>query len=278
MIGAIIGDIVGSRFEMKTPPVSNSFSLFTDRSIFTDDTILSVAVADSIMNAKPYANSYKEYFRRYPYAGYGGAFKQWAISEEGVTANSFGNGSAMRVSPVAWISDSFDETMREAEKSVLPSHNHPESIKGAQAIAAATWMARKKASKWDIKMIATGIGYDIDASVSEDRPKFSSACSVTVPQAIWAFLESSSFEDAIRKAIMIGGDSDTLAAMAGAIAHAYYGTESIDADTINYAFNLLPKDLFEISSEFIVKYVDQSFSVELIEDKQEVADFGFSFV
>lgn len=279
MIGAIIGDIIGSRFEKKSPPVSMSFSLFTDKCLFTDDTILSVAVAEAIMYGKPYESVFRDYFKRYPYAGYGGAFKLWAAMEKGVTANSFGNGSAMRVSPIAWVYDTEAEVMAEAERSALPSHNHVEGIKGAQAIALATFMARKQYSKADIRNRVAQMGYDIDASVSKDRPSFSSACSVTVPQAIWAFLYSDDFEDSIRKAIMIGGDADTLAAMAASIAHAYYGTYAIPSSMLEKSFSLLTTDLFKIAKEFIVRYVDDEFDFELV-DKHPVAqeEFGFLFV
>lgn len=278
MIGAIIGDVVGSRFEKKEPPVSKAFDLLNEKSIFTDDTILSVAIADSIMNGESYDETLKDYFKRYPYAGYGSAFKSWAITENGVIANSFGNGSAMRISPVAWAFDSLEEVMSETEKTTYNSHNHPDSILGAKTIAAAIFVARKCKSKSMIKSFAEK-RYDIYGSVSDNRPKFSSACSVTVPQSIWAFLESDSFEDSIRKAIMIGGDADTLASMTGAIAHAYYGVENISPDLIKSCFSLLTEDLFKISKEFIVKYVDANFNLELAEKETLVQeDFGFLFV
>ena len=279
MIGVIIGDIIGSRFEKRDPPISTSFDLFTPKNIFTDDTILSAAVAESLLYGKNYEVVYRDYFKRYPYAGYGSAFKLWAVSENGVTANSFGNGSAMRVSPIAWVFDTEEDVLREAETSALPSHNHPEGIKGAQAIAMATYMARKGGSKQEIREYITQMGYDIDGSVSDKRPKFSSACSITVPQAVWAFLESSSFIDAIKKAIMIGGDADTLAAMSGAIAHAYYGTDSISPEIVKTSFGLLTKDLFDISKEFIVQHVDSGFDLEFVDKKTaEQEEFGFLFV
>lgn len=277
MIGAIVGDIIGSRFEKKDPPVSSAFSLFTDNSIFTDDTILSVAVCDALMNGKGYGTVYRQYYKRYPHAGYGSAFKTWASMDDGVIANSFGNGSAMRVSPVAWAYDNIEDVMAEAEKSAMPSHNHEEGIKGAKAIAVSTFLARKSATKAEIKERMTAMGYDIYGSVSSDRPKFSSACSVTVPQAIWAFLESDSFEDSIKKAVMIGGDADTLASMAGAISHAYYGINSIDRGILEASFSTLTKDLFEMSKQFIVEYVWSDFDIQFAE-KEQVAEEGFGFL
>lgn len=278
MIGAIIGDVVGSRFEKKEPPVSKAFDLLNDKSIFTDDTILSVAIADAIMNGKPYDECIKEYFKRYPYAGYGGAFKSWAVTANGVIANSFGNGSAMRVSPVAWAFDTLEDVMVESERTTYNSHNHPDAILGAQTIAASIFIARKFKSKEMIREFAEK-RYNVYDSVSENRPKFSSACAITVPQSIWAFLESESFEDSIRKAIMIGGDADTLASMTGAISHAFYGMEGIDYGLVRDCFSLLTEDLFKTSKEFIVKYVDESFDLEPTEKETLVQqDFGFLFV
>ncbi len=264
MIGAIIGDVVGSRFEKRDAPVSTSFDNFTPESIFTDDTVLSIAIADSIMNKISYEAALKKYFALYPHAGYGSSFKTWAKEPEGVEGNSFGNGSAMRVSPVAWAFSSRVDVILEAEKACLPSHNHPDSVNGAITIALAVFMARKGDSKADIAAMATSRGYDLNGSVTPNRPKFSSLCSVTVPQAVWAFVNSSSFEETIKKAIMIGGDADTLASMAGAIAHAFYGKGVPQLMIVN-SFATLPKDLYDVSTEFIKKYVDPTFSAPYVE-------------
>lgn len=264
MIGAIIGDVVGSRFEKRDPPVSVVFDAFNSESIFTDDTVLSVAIADSIMNNIPYEVALKKYYSMYPFAGYGSSFKEWVKQPLGVKANSFGNGSAMRISPIAWAFNSRVDVIVETEKACRPSHNHVDSINGATTIALAVFMARKGESKANIADMAKSRGYDLDASVSPNRPKFSSVCSVTVPQAVWAFVNSSSFEETIRKAIMIGGDSDTIASMAGAIAHAFYGK-----DTPKYmilgSFATLPRDLFDVATSFVKKYVDPGFDVSYVE-------------
>ena len=225
MIGAIAGDIIGSAYEWHYTK-SPDFELFTPQSTFTDDTVLTIAVADCILNGKDYAVTLKEYGRRYPDAGYGGMFLNWLSSDSLAPYNSFGNGSAMRVSPVGFAFPSLDMVLREAEKSAAVTHNHPEGIRGAQAIAASIFLARSGESKGRIRSyIEESFGYNLQQTINEIRPtyQFDETCQGSVPQSIIAFLESDNYEDAVRKAISLGGDSYTLACMTGGIAQAYYG-------------------------------------------------------
>lgn len=224
MLGAIAGDIIGSRFE-HAPIKTVEFELFTGASCFTDDTVLTVAVADGIYHGVGYADRLKAYFRHYPNAGYGGGFLQWAQSDSTVPYNSWGNGSAMRVSPIGFAFNSLEEVLREAEKSAAVTHNHPEGIKGAQATALAVFLARTGVNKDALAAeVASRFGYDLSTPLDVLRRNhaFDVSCQGTVPPALRAFLESVDFEDAVRKAISLGGDSDTLACIAGGIAHAFY--------------------------------------------------------
>jgi ADP-ribosylglycohydrolase len=225
MLGAIAGDVIGSRFEharIKT----KEFDLFSKQSVFTDDTVHTVALADSLLHKVPYQEKLREYFQYYPNAGYGGRFRRWARSPKPVPYCSYGNGSAMRVSPVAWFYDSLDKVEEEAMHSAEMTHNHPEGIKGAQAIAGAVFVAREGASKVQIaNYLQDNYGYDLNGSVDEVRTwyDFDVSCQGSVPYAVMSFLESKDFEDAIRNAVSLGGDSDTLACIAGSISEAYYG-------------------------------------------------------
>lgn len=251
MLGAIVGDVVGSIYEGKVFR-SKDFELFTSKSHFTDDTVLTLAVADSLLNHKPYAQSIKKYFNQYPRAGYGGRFMAWGGSESLEPYNSFGNGSAMRVSPIAYALEDLDDVLQEAERSAAVTHNHPEGVKGAQAIAAAIFMARKQHSKAEIKaFIERTFLYDLSLDLDAVEPA-GVACQRSVPQAMIAFLESTSFEDTIRNAIFIGGDSDTLACMAGGIAEAFYGgvPNAIAQRTLSY----LDDFLRSTTEKFLSKY------------------------
>ena len=217
MIGAIAGDIIGSVYEAH-PIKTMAFDLFSDSSRFTDDTVLTVAVADAILNNEDYGKTLRNYGRLYPNAGYGMLFYNWLFSDHGEPYNSWGNGSAMRVSPVGFAFESIDDVLAEAAKTAAVTHNHPHGIAGAQAIALSVFMARKGLEKQDIKKeITHRFGYDLDRTVAEIRPayRFDVTCMGSVPEAIIAFLESADFEDAIRLAVSLGGDSDTLACMAG---------------------------------------------------------------
>jgi len=265
MIGAIAGDIIGSVYEshcLKT----TEFAIFTANSTFTDDTVLTIAVADCILHNKDYATTFKHYARKYPYAGFGGMFFKWVKSDSLEPYNSFGNGSAMRVSPVGFAFDTMEEVLAEAKRSAEVTHNHPEGIKGAQAIAAAILLARKQESKGKIKdFIENDFGYDLNKTLAEIRPyyHFDETCEGSVPQAVIAFLESDSYEDAVRKAISLGGDSDTLACMAGGIAQAYYKT--VPDYIIREVKNRLDPELLKVVEEFNTKYCPSSNSTHTID-------------
>lgn len=225
MLGGIAGDIIGSRFEhaqIKT----KDFELFSRQSTFTDDTVHTVAVADSLLTKTPYQVNFLRYFNHYPNAGYGHRFRRWARSARPIPYGSFGNGSAMRVSPIAWFYDSLEKVLEEAMHSAEVTHNHPEGIKGAQAVAGAIYLARTGESKQLIRaFVEERFGYDLSPTVDEIRPDYSFkvVCQESVPQAIVAFLDAEDFEDAVRNAVSLGGDSDTLACIAGSIAEAYFG-------------------------------------------------------
>lgn len=233
MLGAIIGDIAGSLYEFESPKTKN-IELFAEGSRLTDDSMMTIAVGCACANSdlhdeKDFKSSVIWYMRRigrqYPRAGYGGMFSRWLISDVMPAYNSFGNGSAMRVSPVAWVATSLEQAETLAKWSAEVTHNHPEGIKGAQAVAAAVYLARQGETKDMIKAYIEDHYYPLDFILDEIRPAYSFdvTCQGSVPQAIACFLESTDFEDAIRNAISLGGDGDTIAAMAGAIAEAYYG-------------------------------------------------------
>jgi len=254
MLGAVAGDIIGSSYEWHYTK-SYDFELFTPQSRFTDDTVLTVAVADCILHGKDYAATLKEYGRRYPHAGYGGMFLRWLGSNNLAPYNSFGNGSAMRVSPVGFTFSSLDIVLQEAEKSAAVTHNHPEGIKGAQAVAACIFLARSGESKERIKQyVEDTFDYNLHQTLDEIRPwyRFDETCQGSVPQAIIAFLESKDYEDAIRKAVSLGGDSDTLACMAGGIAQAYYGR--IPNRIVERVRKFLDDDLLALIDEFNERY------------------------
>ena len=225
MLGAIAGDLIGSVHEF-IGTKTKDFPLLDPKCFITDDSILTIALADALLNELDYAVTLKLYYRRYPDAGYGGAFHGWALSDSWEPYNSWGNGAAMRVSPAAYVAKSLDETLALAEQSAAVTHNHPEGIRGAQATAAAIFLARTGHEKSEIKsFVETAFGYDLHMTIDEIRPTyvFNESCQETVPQAITAFLEATDFEDAIRNAISLGGDADTLACIAGSIAEPYFG-------------------------------------------------------
>jgi len=225
MLGAIAGDVIGSIYEFANTNATD-FSLFDPPRFFTDDTVLTVAVADALMSGQGYVAKFKDYFDRYPRSGFGGMFFEWARSDRTEPYNSFGNGSAMRVSPVGFAFDSLEEVLVEAEKSAAVTHNHPEGIKGAQATAACIYLARVGRTKEQIQeYVVSTFGYNLDDSLEliRERSVFDETCQGSVPQAITAFLHSNDFEDAIRKAVSLGGDSDTIACITGGIAEAFYG-------------------------------------------------------
>jgi ADP-ribosylglycohydrolase len=256
MLGAIAGDIIGSVYEA-SPIKRTDFPLFQEESRFTDDTVLTVATAYSILNQVEYAAAYKYFGRMFPNAGYGGSFISWLITDDGQPYNSWGNGSAMRVSPVGFAFGSFDRVLTEAEKTAEVTHSHPEGIKGAQATAAAVYLARTGSSKKEIKQfIAETYHYDLAQTVNAIRPtyQFDVSCQGSVPQAIVCFLESDSLIDAIRLAVSLGGDSDTLACIAGSIAYAFYKT--LPEEVYQEIRTRLHPFLWEITSEFSGKYLN----------------------
>jgi len=253
MIGAIAGDIIGSVYERHRIKTTE-FPLFSAGSCFTDDTVLTVALADAILHDRDYARTMKEYYRKYPNAGYGGRFGSWARSTESRPYNSWGNGAAMRISPVGFAFDALDATLSKARLYTEVTHNHPEGIKGAQATASVIYLARTGTSKEDIrKFVVERFGYDLSRTCDEIRPGygFDESCQGTVPQAITAFLEADSFERAVRLAVSLGGDSDTLACIAGGMAEAYYG---VPAWISKKVLEILDHDLRRVTLEFTARY------------------------
>jgi ADP-ribosylglycohydrolase len=256
MLGAIVGDIVGSIYEFNNHR-SKDFPLFGDGCEYTDDTVLTVAVADCLMQNGNYGEYIKQYARAYPQVkgSYGGRFAQWIHSESMEPYNSWGNGSAMRVSAVGFAYDDLEMVMQEAKRSAEVTHNHPEGIKGAKATAVAIYMARKGQTKERIKAaIAKSFGYDLDRTLDAIRPvyQFNESCQETVPEAIIAFLESNSFEDAIRNGVSLGGDTDTLTCITGGIAEAFYG--GVPQDIADKALSYLPPLIREVVGEFRTRY------------------------
>lgn len=254
MIGAIAGDIIGSVYEQH-PIKTTSFPLFSAGSQFTDDTVLTIAVASSILNKVDYATSLKTFARRYPGAGYGMSFYQWMQSSRLEPYTSWGNGSAMRVSPVGFAFNSKQAVLNEAEQCAAVTHNHPEGVKGAQATALAIYMARKGASKAEIQdEITDRFGYHLARSLDDLRPTyvFDISCQGSVPESIIAFLESHDLEDAIRNAISLGGDADTMGCIAGGIAQAYF--KMIPSAIITAVRQRLPDEFLEIIDEFNNRY------------------------
>jgi ADP-ribosylglycohydrolase len=229
MLGAIIGDIVGSRFEFN-PTNDYDFELFSDQCDFTDDTICTIAVADALLKGRAFGESLHDWCKRFPHpkGGYGGRFAQWVRSDNPRPYDSFGNGSAMRVSPVAWYYEDEDEMLRNAELSAACTHNHPEGIKGATAVALAIYDIRhlpnttgqdvKKKIMMGLKRAVDYAGYNVDVKRDDVLNRFDETCQGTVPVAFWIILNSTSFEDAIRKAVSLGADADTLGAIVGSIA------------------------------------------------------------
>ncbi|MDX2178593.1 MAG: ADP-ribosylglycohydrolase family protein [Bryobacteraceae bacterium] len=226
MLGAIAGDVIGSVYE-GNPIKTKDFPLFGPRSTFTDDSVLSAAVASWILDGGDLVSIVRRYAQVYPNRGYGASFQEWLETRSHQPYGSFGNGSAMRVSPVGWAFGTIEETLDRAAGSAAITHNHPEGIRGAQATAAAVFFARQTRDKELIKAeVERRFGYDLSHPLDEIRPgySFDVTCQGTVPQALRAFLESKDYEDAVRNAISLGGDADTLAAIAGSVAEAYYGS------------------------------------------------------
>lgn len=254
MIGAIAGDIIGSVYEFRPIKMKN-FPLFSPFCDFTDDTVLTVAVAEAILTGRSYLEAIREIGRRYPNAGYGGFFYRWLHSKDSRPYNSWGNGSAMRVSPIGFAFQDEQSVLKEAARTAEITHNHPEGVKGAQATALAVFLARTGHSKEEIRTtIQRRFNYDLDRTVDDIRPTYSfdESCQRTAPEAIIAFLDSISYEDAIRNAVSLGGDSDTLACITGGIAEAFYG--DVPSEIRVKVMECLSPDLWDITDKFSTKY------------------------
>lgn len=266
MIGAIIGDIVGSRFEFHNHK-SKEFSLFDKKCKPTDDSVMTLAVAEAILESKDDFSDLPEEAvrcmqhmgRMYPNAGYGGYFFEWIFAEKPEPYHSYGDGAGMRVSPCGFAAGSIDEAKQLSDLVTKVTHNHPEGMKGAEAVSSAVYMARTGSSKGEIKDYITACYYDIDFTIDGIRPTygFDVSCQGTVPVAIEAFFESENFEDAIRNAISVGGDSDTIGAMTGAIAEAYYGVPKDIADrTLDYLDDRQKEILLTFEEKYPSKITD----------------------
>jgi ADP-ribosylglycohydrolase len=254
MIGALVGDIIGSVYEFNAMKEYN-FPLFTNRSNYTDDSVLSIAVADCILTSSSYVDKLHEYTLAYPNRGYGAGFLRWVESGSRDPYNSWGNGSAMRVSPVGFAFNTVDLILKEAKRSAEVTHNHPEGIKGAQATALSIFMARTGSSKDDIReKITAQFGYDLNRTVEDIRPdyEFNESCQGTVPEAIIAFLDSNDFESAIRLAISLGGDADTLGCITGGIADAFYG--GVPSYIAEPAISMFDNKLRGVIDQFCMRY------------------------
>jgi ADP-ribosylglycohydrolase len=250
MLGAIVGDVIGSVHE-GAGTKTKDFPLFVPRSTFTDDSVLTVAVADWILTGLNLVDLLHSYTDAYPLRGYGGFFYHWATARVREPYNSFGNGAAMRVSPVGFAFETLEEVLAWSKRSAEVTHNHPEGIKGAQATAAAIYLARRVHDKDQIKhTLESQFGYDLSARLDQIRPTygFDETCQGTVPQALAAFFESTSFEDAIRNAISLGGDADTLACITGGIAEAYYG--GVPGDLAARVIAMLDEQLVAVVERF----------------------------
>jgi len=254
IIGAVIGDVIGSVFEWNNIKTTD-FDLFNPACDFTDDSVLTIAVADCILNKKPFAMTIWEYGRKYDGRCYGGSFYLWLKEDTLAPYGSYGNGSAMRASAVGFAFNDLETVMEVAKQSAEVTHNHLEGIKGAQATATAIFLARQGKSKLEIKdFISQTFNYNLDFTLDEIRPTypFDETCQGTVPQAIVAFMESTDFENAIRLAISIGGDSDTVACITGGLASAYY--KHIPKEILDFVAEKLPQEYIEVLNQFDKKY------------------------
>lgn len=260
MYGAILGDIIGSPYEFDRGRKSKDFPLFSPNSTFTDDSVMTLAVADAFLPIAPNTDdaeirrrliqSMQTYGQAFPHTGYGGMFRRWLKDPNPQPYGSYGNGSAMRVSSVGWLFDDLETVRHMARLSAEVTHNHPEGIKGAEATASAIYLARTGSTKAEIKAyIEANFHFDLSRTCDEIRPTYRhvESCQETVPEAITAFLEGNSFEDVIRTAVSLGGDCDTLTCIAGSIAEAFYGApEELKAECCKR----LPEDLLEVLRRF----------------------------
>ncbi len=260
MYGAILGDIIGSPFEFDRGNKTKDFELFSKGAKFTDDSVMTIAVAEALLDAGKDApvdrirnlvtESMQKWGRKYPHAGYGGRFLGWLAQKNPIPYGSYGNGSAMRVSAAGWLYDTLDRTREVAGATADVTHNHPEGIKGAESVAAIIFLARTGSSKEEIRTYVTEqFAYDLSRTCDEIRPQYHhvESCQQTVPEAITAFLEGSDFEDVIRTAVSLGGDCDTLTAIAGSMAEAFYG---IPALLTAECRNRIPEDMLNVLNRF----------------------------
>ena len=260
MYGAILGDIIGSPYEFDRGNKSKDFPLFSRNSKFTDDSVMTLAVADAFLSIAPNTDdaeirrrlvrSMQTYGQAFPHAGYGGMFRRWLKDSNPQPYGSYGNGSAMRVSSAGWLFDNLETVRHMARLSAEVTHNHPEGIKGAEATASAIFLARTGSTKAEIKTyIEANFHYVLSRTCDEIRPAYRhvESCQETVPEAITAFLEGNSFEDVIRTAVSLGGDCDTLTAIAGSIAEGYYG---VPEELKQQCRAKLPEDLLEVLRRF----------------------------
>ncbi len=250
MIGAIIGDIVGSRFEFNNTDDFN-FTLFTKECSFTDDSICTLAVGYALVNGISYEESLRHWCGMYPnpMGAYGGSFARWLASDNPQPYNSFGNGSAMRVSPVAWWFDNLDDVQREAEKAALPTHNHPEGVKGAVATATAIFLARKHGKAPMLGAMAEYYPQWVEPLLGRNR--FDETCQGTMPVVFGVINRANSFEEAIRYAVAVGGDSDTIGAIVGSIAEAVWG---VPDDMRKAALSYLTPQMLDVVTKIETKY------------------------
>jgi len=256
MLGAIAGDIIGSVYESR-PIKTTDFPLFSQHATFTDDTVLTIATAYAIINGLAYGDAYRMMARAHPYRGYGGSFDRWFQSDAAPPYHSYGNGSAMRVSPVGWAFDDEETILHEARASAAVTHNHPEGIRGAQATALAVYLARTGMSSKDgiRRSVQSRFGYDLQRTVDNIRPGygFKISCQETVPEALICFFDAEDYESTVRNAVSLGGDSDTLACIAGSIAEAFYGPLP---EPIRYQVDRrLPEAFREIITVFAERYM-----------------------
>ena len=262
MIGAIMGDMIGAPYEFDMGNKTKDFPLFNRESQFTDDSVMTIAVAEALMDTigksddeirTALVKSMQKWGRRYPNAGYGGMFYRWLREKNPKPYGSFGNGSAMRVSSAGWLFGTLAETRHIARLTAEVTHNHLAGIKGAEVTASAIFLARKGSSKEDIKdYIIKEFGYDLSRTCDEIRPEYHhvETCQQTVPEAVTAFIEGTDFEDVIRTAVSLGGDCDTLTCIAGSMAEAFYG---IPSEMIKECRKRLPEDMLSVIDRFDVK-------------------------
>ena len=266
MIGAILGDMIGAPYEFDRGNKTKDFPLFAKGSQFTDDSVMTIAVAEALISSygkgddeikAALIDSMQKWGHRYPHAGYGVMFIKWLITKDPQPYGSFGNGSAMRVAAAGWLYDDIDTTRHIAALTAEVTHNHPEGIKGAEATASAIFLARNGSSKEEIReFITKEFNYNLSRTCDEIRPAYHhvESCQETVPEAITAFLEGNDFEDVIRTAVSLGGDCDTLTCIAGGIAEAFYGVpEEISAE----GYKRLNADMREVLGKFYAKLAEK---------------------